>query len=392
MGSISGRVPKYAHIVHVMSTDQQKLDIIAAGTLAGAHSIVHNTTGLGSVDLSLPIIGFTRNIKDLNRLLDNMTFTPFFFKGLFYPCSEFTFQFGKCDLFGHGALFDTLRASMDFLSSVDFEKDATLKKFCMDSKKVGQTRFTGYSEEKWSSGKLPLMVAILSAKFSQHKESHDKLMATGNAYIYEISHEDNEWATGPQGEGKNLLGLALMTVRHLLVSGELTFTGYGANAQLLVAREATVAQNVAAKEAREAAAKQAVADAAAAKDRVVKIEKRVAELAWGLTDGGKREFLTGLNKESGALKKDLAVLEKKKVQPEEEKSKIESIEEMKAKVATLGKQIEDTKAALEVEKVAILAEKTEELTLKATGLVDTEIEAANKKAAAAPPKGKKGGK
>jgi len=51
------------------------------------------------------------------------------------------------------------------------------------------------------------------AKFTQHKDIQDILLSTGNAILVEHTTNDNYWADGGDGTGKNMLGQILVKVR-----------------------------------------------------------------------------------------------------------------------------------------------------------------------------------
>ncbi len=68
----------------------------------------------------------------------------------------------------------------------------------------------------WNLIKEEIMLTALRAKFTQHKHLRDMLLATGDAYLVESSPVDSYWGTGPDGTGKNKLGILLMQVREEL--------------------------------------------------------------------------------------------------------------------------------------------------------------------------------
>jgi N-glycosidase YbiA len=65
----------------------------------------------------------------------------------------------------------------------------------------------------WESVKVGLMRIALRAKFSQHPELRDLLLATGEAEIIEHTTNDRYWGDGGDGSGRNMLGRLLMDVR-----------------------------------------------------------------------------------------------------------------------------------------------------------------------------------
>ena len=62
------------------------------------------------------------------------------------------------------------------------------------------------------------MLEALQAKFTQHPELRDVLLATGDANLVEHTDNDAYWADGGDGSGKNMLGKLLMRVREQLRS------------------------------------------------------------------------------------------------------------------------------------------------------------------------------
>lgn len=68
----------------------------------------------------------------------------------------------------------------------------------------------------WDIYRLHAMRVVLDLKFTQHKDLKVKLLATGNAELIEHTTNDNYWADGGDGSGKNMLGILLMELRQLL--------------------------------------------------------------------------------------------------------------------------------------------------------------------------------
>lgn len=70
---------------------------------------------------------------------------------------------------------------------------------------------------KWDSSlRDDVMRAIVLAKFSQHEDLREVLLATGDAILVEHTTNDSYWADGGDGSGKNRLGRILMEVRKCL--------------------------------------------------------------------------------------------------------------------------------------------------------------------------------
>jgi ribA/ribD-fused uncharacterized protein len=65
----------------------------------------------------------------------------------------------------------------------------------------------------WESVKVDLMRRAVLAKFTQHADLQQLLLATGEAKIVEHTRRDSYWGDGGDGSGRNMLGRILMEVR-----------------------------------------------------------------------------------------------------------------------------------------------------------------------------------
>jgi predicted NAD-dependent protein-ADP-ribosyltransferase YbiA (DUF1768 family) len=85
----------------------------------------------------------------------------------------------------------------------------------------------GFDEHRWAAARYDIVVAGNLAKFGQHRDLRDFLLATGRKVLVEASPYDRIWgigmaATNPDAacparwRGPNLLGFALMEVRERL--------------------------------------------------------------------------------------------------------------------------------------------------------------------------------
>jgi ribA/ribD-fused uncharacterized protein len=85
----------------------------------------------------------------------------------------------------------------------------------------------GFDEQRWAQHRFDVVVAGNLAKFAQHPQLRDFLAGTGSRVLAEASPLDRVWgiglgaddeqATSPEHwPGLNLLGFALMEVRHQL--------------------------------------------------------------------------------------------------------------------------------------------------------------------------------
>jgi hypothetical protein len=71
----------------------------------------------------------------------------------------------------------------------------------------------------WEAVKDDVMRIALRAKFTQHAELRDQLLATGSAMIVEHTSNDAYWGDGGDGRGRNMLGHLLMQLREELPEG-----------------------------------------------------------------------------------------------------------------------------------------------------------------------------
>ena len=137
---------------------------------------------------------------------------PFTVDGVRYPTAEHYMMAGKARLFG--------------------DTDAERLVFASDdpgrAKGAGR-RVRGFDEETWAAHRYDLVVAANAAKFGQHPRLRDFLLATGDRVLVEASPYDTVWGIGlsasqpeaaypSQWRGLNLLGFALMDVRHALTA------------------------------------------------------------------------------------------------------------------------------------------------------------------------------
>ena len=87
----------------------------------------------------------------------------------------------------------------------------------------------GFDEQRWAQRRFDLVVAGNLAKFGQHQDLLGFLLGTGSRVLVEASPQDAVWGIGLAADddraaspenwrGLNLLGFALMEVRHQLRS------------------------------------------------------------------------------------------------------------------------------------------------------------------------------
>lgn len=82
----------------------------------------------------------------------------------------------------------------------------------MDAANMGRDRSRPLSKD-WEEVKDAVMLRAIRAKFTQHEDCKSMLMSTGDAILIEHTSNDNYWADGGDGTGKNALGRILMQVR-----------------------------------------------------------------------------------------------------------------------------------------------------------------------------------
>lgn len=79
------------------------------------------------------------------------------------------------------------------------------------AKDLGQSRAYPIKSD-WDQIKEDIMLLGLRAKF-QNPELKDRLLGTGKKNLIENSPYDKCWGVGPNGKGKNRLGVLLMQLR-----------------------------------------------------------------------------------------------------------------------------------------------------------------------------------
>ena len=68
----------------------------------------------------------------------------------------------------------------------------------------------------WERVKVGVMREAVEAKFRQHAELGELLLATGDAKLVEHTENDDYWGDGGDGSGRNELGRIFMAVRDAL--------------------------------------------------------------------------------------------------------------------------------------------------------------------------------
>jgi len=133
---------------------------------------------------------------DDHGFLSNFHASPFDLRGKRWPTVEHCFQAAKFIGTPHEEAIRKLASPMT-------------------AARTGRSRKLPLRKD-WDSAKDSVMHAAVTAKFAQNPELAEKLLATGDAKLVEHTRNDDYWADGGDGSGKNKLGQILMTVRSQL--------------------------------------------------------------------------------------------------------------------------------------------------------------------------------
>ena len=85
----------------------------------------------------------------------------------------------------------------------------------MQAKRLGQSRHVSFRSD-WESVKEEVMMKAIREKFTYYEQFTHKLLDTGDDIIVEHTKWDKYWGDGPDGSGKNRLGILLMQLRNEL--------------------------------------------------------------------------------------------------------------------------------------------------------------------------------
>jgi ribA/ribD-fused uncharacterized protein len=130
--------------------------------------------------------------------------------GMTYPSAEHFMMAAKALLFGDTETADRVRQAPNPGAA----------------KALGR-EVRGFDEQRWAQRRFDLVVAGNLAKFGQHQDLLGFLLGTGGRVLVEASPQDAIWGIGLAADddraaspenwpGLNLLGFALMEVRHQL--------------------------------------------------------------------------------------------------------------------------------------------------------------------------------
>lgn len=135
---------------------------------------------------------------------------PFTVDGVIYPAAEHFMMAGKALLSGDSEVAERIVLASDPRTA----------------KALGR-QVRGFDEQLWAEQRFGIVVAGNLAKFGQHPQLGQFLLATGDRVLVEASPRDRVWGIGLAADderaasprtwqGLNLLGFALMEVRHRL--------------------------------------------------------------------------------------------------------------------------------------------------------------------------------
>jgi len=134
------------------------------------------------------------------------TVSPFGFEldGRFWPTVEHYYQAGKFD--ENAEITYTSGKTIPIREHVRCQ--ATAKMAAIE----GRRRDLPLRAD-WDAVAEDVMQRAFRAKFTQHPELKEELLATGNEELVYDSPDDYRWGVGKQGTGKNRLGVLLMRLR-----------------------------------------------------------------------------------------------------------------------------------------------------------------------------------
>ena len=118
---------------------------------------------------------------------------PIKLKGRIWPTSEHYFQAQK-------------------FAATEHEETVRNAKSPMVAARMGRSRERPLRPD-WETVKDDIMREALRAKFTQHPQLRSLLLSTGDAQLVEHTANDDYWADGGDGTGKNRLGQLLMELR-----------------------------------------------------------------------------------------------------------------------------------------------------------------------------------
>ena len=138
-------------------------------------------------------------VREQFGCFSNFAAYPIEVDGKVWPTSEHYFQAQK-------------------FAGTEFEEEIWLVKSPMIAARMGRDRSKPLRAD-WEQVKDEVMRRAVLAKFTQHAELREMLLATGDALLVEHTRNDSYWGDGGDGRGRNMLGQILVSVREELRGG-----------------------------------------------------------------------------------------------------------------------------------------------------------------------------
>lgn len=136
------------------------------------------------------------SVTDAYGFLSNFLPAPIRLKGARWPSSEHYFQAQKFAGTPHEAAIRKA-ATPAIAARMGRDRRAPLRR-------------------DWESVKEGIMQDAVQAKFTQHPDLREALLATGDAMLVEHTEHDADWGDGGDGRGHNRLGKILVQIRQEL--------------------------------------------------------------------------------------------------------------------------------------------------------------------------------
>ena len=151
-------------------------------------------------------------MKTLEGKENSSELTVFFFIGQHQALDNFA----AFSLEWNGILWPTLEHAYQ---AAKFEDDSIIQRIKKarspyEAKSiVREKEFASKVSPDWNSRKVATMKALMQCKVGQHSLIKEILLGTQKAQLVEDSPFDSFWGTGPNGDGKNMIGLLWMEIR-----------------------------------------------------------------------------------------------------------------------------------------------------------------------------------
>ncbi len=181
--------------------DLRGLEVIDGVWVARDHRVLGATGGayrgfVVEVPVLLPDVIHFYSVVDVYGEFSNFAPFPLRIDGALWRTSEHYFQAQK--FAGTRHLEEVRRAKTPMIAA-----------------RMGRDRGRPLRRD-WESVKRDVMRRALHAKFTQHEDLGELLLATGSARLVERTGQDRYWGDGGDGSGQNWLGRLLMELRDAL--------------------------------------------------------------------------------------------------------------------------------------------------------------------------------